>query len=63
MDGVLEFLTPEEIADALRFVEVWEKAGHMAQEETEEWRRWIEAWRRRICPRPGASSILTTRME
>ena len=36
MDTTLDLLTPEEFADALRFVEVWEKAGHMTQEEAQE---------------------------
>ena len=43
VDGILELLTPEEIADALRFVEVWEKADHMSPEEANEWRRRILA--------------------
>jgi len=33
MDGILALLRPEEVADALRFVEVWEKAGNMSPEE------------------------------
>ena len=32
------------MADALRFVEVWEMAGHLSREEVDEWRRRIEAW-------------------
>ena len=46
MDATLDLLTPEAFADALRFVEVWEQTGHMAQEEAEEWRRRILAWER-----------------
>ena len=46
MDATLDLLTPEEIADSLRFVEVWEKAGHMSPEEANEWRTRIEAWQR-----------------
>ena len=39
MDDILELLTPEEIPDALRFVDVMERAGHMDAQEAEEWRR------------------------
>jgi len=54
MDDILE-LTPEETADALRFVEIREKAGHMSPEEVQEWRRRIEAWERSRCG-PGHQS-------
>ncbi len=33
MDGILALLTPDEVGDALHFVEVWQKAGHMSPEE------------------------------
>ena len=39
----------EEVRDALRFVEVWEKAGHMSPEEAGELRQRIEAWARFRC--------------
>ena len=38
-----------EVVDALRFVEVWELAGHMSPEEADAWRRRIEAWARFRC--------------
>ena len=46
MDGVLALVMPEEIADALRFVDVWKKAGHMSVEESARWREKIQAWER-----------------
>jgi len=46
------------LTDALRFVEVSEKAGHMSPEEAEEWRTKIEAWVRFRCRRHPASSGL-----
>ena len=46
MDDILALLRPEEVADALRFVEVWEKAGYMSPEKAAEWRRRIEASQR-----------------
>ena len=51
MDEILALLTPEEVTDALRFVEVWQKAGQMSPEEAEEWRRWIAGWERFRCRR------------
>jgi len=50
-DDILALLTPDEIADALRFVDVWKKAGHMSHEEADEWRQKIEAWARFRCAR------------
>ena len=43
MDSTLDLLTPDEVADALRFVEVCERGQHMPQAEADEWRR-IGAW-------------------
>ena len=46
MDAILALLKPEEVADALRFVEACEQAGHMSPGEAEVWRSRIEAWAR-----------------
>ena len=37
------FFTLDEIREALRFVEVWERARHMSQAEADEWQRRIVA--------------------
>jgi hypothetical protein len=39
-------LTPEELVDAHRFVEVWERAGCMDATETTAWRERVAIWRR-----------------
>jgi hypothetical protein len=39
-------LTPEELAEAHRFVEVWERAGYMSTREATAWRERIAIWRR-----------------
>ena len=40
----LELLTPDEVADALHFVDVMQRAGRMDADEAETWRVKIEAW-------------------
>jgi len=42
--ATLALLRPEEIPDALYFVDLMERAGHMDAEEAAEWRRRIQAW-------------------
>jgi hypothetical protein len=37
-------MTPEEVHDALRFVEICERGGGTPPEEADEWRRRILAW-------------------
>ena len=46
MNATLALLTPEEIEDALRFVEICERGGGTPPEETDGWRRRILAWPR-----------------
>ena len=46
IDAVLDLLTPDEVADALRFVEVMQRGEHMSQTEADEWRRRILARQR-----------------
>ena len=46
IDATLDVLTPEELADAPRFVEVWERAGYMSPIEAAAWRERIAIWRR-----------------
>ena len=43
MNATLALLTPDEVDDALRFVEVCERGGTPI-EEADEWRRRILAW-------------------
>ena len=43
MDATLDLLTPDEVADALRFVAVMERGQHMTRAEADEWRRRIVA--------------------
>ncbi len=45
MNAVLAEMTPEEIGEALWYVEVFEKVG-MSRQEADEWRRRIVAWQR-----------------
>jgi hypothetical protein len=40
---VLETLQVDEVEDVLTFVRVNEQAGHLSQEEADEWRRQIRA--------------------
>jgi hypothetical protein len=42
--AALQFLTPDEIPHALRFVDFMELVGHVHAREADEWRRRIEAW-------------------
>ena len=42
--ALLALLTPDEIEDALRFVEICERGGGTSAEETDEWRRRILGW-------------------
>ena len=46
IDATLDLLTPEELADAPRFVEVWERAGYMSTKEAAAGRERIAIWRR-----------------
>jgi len=39
-------MTPDEVSDALWFVDVMVRARHMDTAEIDEWRRRIGAWRR-----------------
>jgi hypothetical protein len=48
IDATLDLLTAEELADAPRFVEVWERAGDMSSAEAAAWRERIAIWRRFI---------------
>ena len=41
MDEILDLLSLNEVADALRFVEVMERGRHMSVAEVDEWRRRI----------------------
>ncbi|RLA52831.1 MAG: hypothetical protein DRQ65_06610 [Gammaproteobacteria bacterium] len=45
MNAILALLTPDEIEDALFFVEICERGGGTPPEEADEWRRRILAWR------------------
>ena len=45
MNATLSLLTPDEIDDALRFVEICERGGGTPSVEADEWRRRILAWR------------------
>ena len=44
MNAILALLTPDEIEDALRFVEICERGGGTPTEEADEWRRRVLAW-------------------
>ena len=44
MNATLALLTPDEIEDALRFVEICERGGGTPPEEADEWRRRILVW-------------------
>jgi hypothetical protein len=69
MDGLaatLELLRPEEIPDALYFVDLMELVGHMDAAEAGEWRRRIQAWCRfglRIKPAKANWRLPTTLLE
>ncbi len=60
IDATLDLLTAEKLAEAHRFVEVWERAGYMNCAEAAAWRERIAIWRRfgvgeqRPSPRPVA---------
>jgi len=43
IDNILSLLTPAEVAEALRFVDAWERWGTLSAEEADEWRRRIVA--------------------
>ena len=43
-NATLAMLTPDEIDDALRFVEICERGGGTPVEEADEWRRRILGW-------------------
>ena len=46
IDATLDLLTAEELSDAPRFVEVWERAGYMDPAEAAAWRERIAIWQR-----------------
>ena len=46
LDEILDLLTHDEVADALRFVEAMERGRHMGRAEADEWRRRIIARQR-----------------
>ncbi len=46
IEALIEIMTPDEIQDGLRFVEVLERGGTMTPDEAAEWRRRILARRR-----------------
>ncbi len=52
MNAVLAEMTPEEIGQALWYVEVFEKVG-MSRQEADEWRRRIVAWQRFLALGPA----------
>jgi len=43
IDNVLSIMTPDEVADAVRFVDAWERCGTLSAAEASEWRRRIRA--------------------
>ena len=45
-EATLDLITPEELAEVPRFVEVWQRAGHMNPKEGSAWRERIASWRR-----------------
>jgi hypothetical protein len=45
-DSTLDLLTPDELAEAHRFVEVWERTGYMGPAEASAWRERIAIWQR-----------------
>ncbi len=44
--ATLDLLTPGEVHDCLRFVDVMERGQHMSRAEADEWRRRMGAWNR-----------------
>ena len=46
IDATLDLLTAEKLAEAHRFVEVWERAGYVDSHEAATWRERIAVWRR-----------------
>ena len=44
MNATLAPMTPGEVDDALRFVDICERGGGTPPEEADEWRRRILAW-------------------
>ena len=46
IDATLALMKPDEIEDALRFVDICERGGGTPPEEADEWRRRIVAWQR-----------------
>ena len=48
-------MTPEEIENALWYVEVFEKVG-MSRQEADEWRRRIVAWQRFLALNPHTAA-------
>ncbi len=46
IEALIGIMTPDEIRDGLRYVEVLERGGNMTPDEAAEWRRRILARRR-----------------
>ena len=44
MNATLALMTPDEVEDALRFVDICERGGGTPPKEADEWRRGILAW-------------------
>ena len=56
--AVLKLMTPDEVSDALWFVDAMERAGPMDAEEADEWRRRIVAKRRiRLAVKTAGSNL------
>ncbi len=45
-EEILQYLTPVEVPDALRLLDLLETAGRMSREEADDWREAIVAWAR-----------------
>ncbi len=45
IDAILADAPADELADMLRLVDVFVRGGSMSQDEADEWRRRISAWR------------------
>ena len=43
IDNILSIMTPEEVGDAIRFVDAWQRYGTFSATEAEEWRKRIVA--------------------
>ena len=43
IDNILSIMTPDEVGEALRFVDAWQRYGTFSATEAEEWRKRIVA--------------------